>query len=188
MRREKKELAFLSSKILGMNFVRSPYNKTARAVAAPLDTTETLNQRLSSGDCPLTPGGFLHCSQEAPNLLLSYHFPVPFEGLVVGCTGHIFVLFGQRVLPDTQLCQREREKQKKEEMEEGRQDYGFRNHRICGLLYGYKVEIAHSPLRSEEIKYRTCISMPGKEERRSSLFHSPYFPLTGILISLEIIE
>lgn len=98
------------------------------------------------------------------------------------------MVFGQCVLPDTQLCQREREKQKKEEMEEGRQDYDSRNPRICGLLYGYKVEIAQSPLRSEKIKYRTCISMPEKEKERRSLFHSPYFPLTGILISLDIIE
>lgn len=98
------------------------------------------------------------------------------------------MLFRQCVLPDIQLCQREREKQKKEEMKEGTQDYGFRNHRNCGLLYGYKVEIARSPWRSEEIKYRKCISMPGKQERSSSLFHSPYFPSTEILISLEIIE
>lgn len=28
-----------------------------------------------------------------------------------------------------------------------------------------QVEIAHSPLRSEEGKYRACILMPGKEER-----------------------
>ena len=64
------------------------------------------------------------------------------------------MLFRQCVLRGSQLCQREREKQKKEAMEEGRQDYNFRNHEICGFLYGYKVEIAHSPLRSEEIKYK----------------------------------
>lgn len=78
------------------------------------------------------------------------------------------MLFRQHVLPDTQLCQRDRETPKKPgEMEEGRQDYGFSNHKICGLLF------AHSPLRSEEIKYRVCILMQGRRWRDGDHYFIP---------------
>lgn len=118
--REKKELACLSRKILGINFVRSPCNKLLGLLHHPW-----IQQEL-----------WVKNSQEAPNLLLSWHFPVPFEGLVFCCPGHISGLSRQYVLPDTQLCQRDKRKKKIEEMEEGGQDYDFSNHRICGLLYG----------------------------------------------------
>lgn len=65
--------------------------------------------------------------------------------------------------------------------------------RITGFLDlfdGYKVETTHSSLRNGNIiKYRTRILMVKKEkEGRGSLFHSTYFPLTGLLIPSEIIE
>lgn len=63
--------------------------------------------------------------------------------------------------------------------------------RITGfvdLFDRYKVETTHSSLRNGNIiKYRTCILM-AKKERRGSLFHSTYFPLTGLLIPLGRIE
>lgn len=94
---------------------------------------EALNQGLRSRGCPVTPRGFLRCCQAAPNLLHSQRFPCLLRGLLLAEQGTFLCSWAVRSSRHPAVPGGKREAEK-EETEEGRQDYGFKNRRISGLI------------------------------------------------------
>lgn len=96
----------------------------------------------------------------SPQLVALSMFPPAFRGVCCWLNRARFCVPGLCVLPDTQLCQGEREKQKKKQkkkkqkkkkQKKGGRIMALRIAGSVGLFYRCEVETAHSSLRNEKI-------------------------------------